>query len=227
MTITIFDQLEQGSDEWLQARCGIVTASVIGQLITPKTISLAKNDTVRSKLTDLSAERITGRVEVTFPTRDMQRGNLLEPFARDLYSTQVQPVHEVGFMRLDTDDYTLGYSPDGLVGDLGLIEIKSPRSKAHLRTILDDQVPSQYMAQLQTGLFVSGRSWIDFISYVPGMPLYVKRIKPNPKWFEAITKAVTHAETCITENVNAYKAATDGLAPTTYWDPFETEEMVF
>jgi hypothetical protein len=225
MTLTIFDQLDQGTDEWLQARCGIVTASVIGQLITPKTVTLAKNGTAESKLVELSAERITGRVEVTFPTRDMQRGNLLEPFARDLYSERFEPVHEVGFMRLDTDMYTLGYSPDGLVGDLGLIEIKSPRPKIHLATIMAGEVPSQYMAQLQTGLFVSGRAWIDFISYVPGMPLYVQRVTPDIKWFNVITEADTHAEASIKENVTAYKTATDGLTDTEWFDPFGEEEI--
>ena len=69
--------------------------------------------------------------------------------------------------------------PDGLVGDDGLIEVKSRRQKKHLQTILSDEVPAENMAQLQTGLLVSGREWIDYMSYCGGMPLWVKRVEPD------------------------------------------------
>jgi putative phage-type endonuclease len=133
------------------------------------------------------AERITGWTEDTPMNSDMWRGVESEPFAREVYSDNYGEVTEVGFMRRDEDGWTLGYSPDGLVGDDGLIEIKAPRAKTHLRTILADEVPAHYMAQCQAGLLVTGRKWIDFVSYVGGMPLYVKRVEPDPAWFAVIT----------------------------------------
>src|SRR5699024_4358299 len=137
MTLTIYDQLEQGSDQWLEARAGILTASTIGQLITAKTIKPAMNDRSRGLCQTLIAERITGHVEPVHPNRAMTRGTLLEPEARRIYAEQTgQGVGEVGFARLDTDTYTLGSSPDGLVGETGGIEIKSPSAKVHVATVL-------------------------------------------------------------------------------------------
>src|SRR5690625_1274587 len=130
MTLTIFDQLVQGTPEWLEARAGILTASTIGQRTTARTIKPAMNDRSRGLCQTLIAERITGHVEPVFPNRAMTRGTLLEPEARRIYAEQTgQDVGEVGFARLDTDTYTLGSSPDGLVGETGGIEIKSPSAK--------------------------------------------------------------------------------------------------
>src|SRR5699024_660478 len=168
MKRTFFNELEQGTDEWLQARCGIVTASTMRSLVTASG-KPADNDTSRGFVRQLATERIIGVPEFTYPTRPMQRGNLLEPHARELYAEHYAPVDEVGFIRLDTDEYSLGYSPDGLVGHDGLVEFKSPGPKEHLRTILADEVPAVYKWQVQVGLFFTGRSWIDFCSYCPGM----------------------------------------------------------
>ena len=102
MTLHVFDDLEQGSDEWLAARRGIVTASVVGQLITPQTIRAASNDKSRALIAQLAAERITGRSESVFVNDDMMRGNLHEPIARDRYAEHHKvTVEQVGFMLLD------------------------------------------------------------------------------------------------------------------------------
>jgi putative phage-type endonuclease len=193
MTLHILNDLEQGSEAWHDARRGIITASVVGKLLTP-TLKVADNDVSRGITTTLAAERITGWTEETAMTSDMWRGVESEPFARNAYSEHYAEVTELGFMRRDEDGWTLGFSPDGLVGDDGLIEIKSPRAKTHLRTILADQVPAHYMPQLQAGLLVSGRKWIDFVSYVGGMPLFVKRVLPDPKWHMAIVAAAMKFE---------------------------------
>lgn len=202
MTLTILNNLEQGTPEWHDARRGIVTASVVGKLITP-TLKVASNDVSRGLTATLAAERITGWTEETAMTSDMWRGVEAEPYARDLYSGYYEQAVEVGFMRLDAGKWTLGYSPDGLVGDDGLIEIKVPRAKTHLNTILADEVPAYYMAQCQAGLLVSGRKWIDFVSYVAGMPLFVKRVQPVERWFDAITDA------CLTFEANAAQIVAD------------------
>lgn len=225
MTLHVYEDLEQGSPEWLAARCGILTASVIGQLITPKTVKPASNDYSRALTATLVAERITGYVEPIFPNRDMERGTLSEPLARDLYAEHHAPVAEVGFMVRDFGEYRIGYSPDGLVGDDGLIEIKSPRQKKHIATILADEVPLEYMAQCQTGLLVTGREWIDYVSYCGGMPLWTKRVEPDPKWFEALTDAALIFEDNATQMIAAYEAATAGLPVTERIDFFPEMEI--
>lgn len=228
MKRTTFESIEQGTDEWFQARCGIVTASTTRSLLTAKG-AVAENDTSRGFIRQLAVERILGQVEFTFPSRAMQRGTALEPFARDLYAENIAPVEEVGFIRLDTDAYPLGYSPDGLVGDDGLIEIKCPSPKEHLRTILVDGVPAEYKPQVQTGLYVSGRAWLDYVSYCPGADLYITRVSPDPVWQEVIDEAVSGAETIIRRLIDTYTTtgAEAGRIHTEWFDPFEEEEMEF
>jgi putative phage-type endonuclease len=202
MTLHVLADLEQGSEEWLEARCGIVTASVVGKLLTP-TLRVADNDTSRGLTATLVAERITGWTEDTAMTPDMWRGREHEPYAREKYAQHFAPVAEVGFMLREGDGWRLGYSPDGLVDDDGLIEVKCPRAKTHLNTILSGEVPAQYMPQIQAGLLVSGRAWCDFVSFVGGMPLWVKRVTPDPKWLEALTAA------CIAFEANASQIVAD------------------
>ena len=224
MKRTFFNELEQGTDEWLQARCGIVTASTMRNLVTSAG-KVADNDTSRGFVRQLATERIIGVPEYTYPTRPMQRGNLLEPHARELYAEHYAPVEEVGFIRLDTDEYSLGYSPDGVVGHDGLLEIKSPGPKEHLRTILADAVPSVYVWQVQVGLYVTGRSWLDFISYCPGADLYVKRVRPDKEAFGTIHLAVSQAETAVRNIIDDYTASGANRVKTEWFDPFMEEEM--
>lgn len=220
-TLREYPNITQGTDEWRDLRAGIVTASTVGQLITPSTLKVASNETSRGLTLTLAAERITGRAEDTPMTSDMWRGVENEPRARDKYAETKAPVRELGFMTRWADDWRLGYSPDGLVGDVGLIEIKSPRPKGHLRTILSDRVPSMYMAQLQAGLFVSGRQWIDYISYSGGMPMYVKRVEPDEEWFKAIKAAVVAFEKDVADMVMAYTEAARTLPATEYIESFQ------
>jgi len=227
MTLTTYAELEQGTDEWLAARCGIVTASVVGQLITPKTIKPAVNDYSRGLTATLVAERITGHVEPMQMNRAMERGTLDEPYARDAYSEHHAPAVEVGFMVRDDWGFRLGYSPDGLVGDDGLIEIKSRAQKKHLQTILADEVPLENMAQIQCGLLVSGREWLDYVSFCSGMPLWTRRVQPDPRWFTAIIEAVSAFEASADEMLTRYAEATTGLPATERVDHFAEMEISF
>ena len=228
MTLTVYDQLEQGTDEWLEARAGILTASTIGQLITAKTIKPAMNDRSRGLCQTLIAERITGHVEPVHPNRAMTRGTLLEPEARRIYSEQTgQDVDEVGFARLDTDTYTLGSSPDGLVSDDGGIEIKSPSAKVHVSTVLSGAIPDYNRAQVQAFLHVTGREWCDFISYYPGQPLFIISDHPDEKWQAAIVSAAEQFEETARSAVARYETATHGLPATEWWDPFDTGEEIY
>lgn len=177
----------------------------------PPIYEVADNETSRGIISTLVAERITGVTEDTPMAFDMYRGVMCEPYARDLYSEHHEPVAEVGFMRYEGDGWTLGYSPDGLVGGDGLIEVKSPRAKTHLNTIMADEVPAYYMAQCQAGLLVSGRNWLDFVSFCQDMPLYVKRVHPDPAWFAAIEAACRSFEERAAALIYAYKKRVIGL----------------
>lgn len=210
MSITTYPTLMQGTDEWFAARRGLVTASVIGKLLTA-TLKVADNDTSRGLALTLTAERITGNIDPSFLSADMWRGVEDEPVARDLYAERYAPVEQLGFIVRDFGGYRIGYSPDGLVGDDGLIECKSRLQKIHLQTILDDRVPDENMAQLQCGLLVSGRAWIDYVSYCGGMPLWVKRVTPDLSWQAAILAAVEALEESAADMTARYHAAVEGL----------------
>lgn len=185
--------IEQGTDEWHALRRGLITASAVKALLTPSG-RVANNATSRTHLLKLVAERLTGESDPSFYNDDMARGHLLEPYARKLYSEHYAPVQECGFITRDLGGCVLGYSPDGLVGDDGLIEIKSRLAKHHLASMLADEVPDEYILQIQTGLAVTRRKWCDYISYTPGLPLFVKRVLPDPIMIAQIELAVKAAE---------------------------------
>lgn len=261
---TIYPDLEQGSDAWLQARCGVVTASVIGQLITwakpeplgydcprcgaevnssclsvtrmtptplktmhservavaaeaDSVLTLAMTDKARAAILRLAAERISGHVEETFTTWDMQRGHDDEPKARDEYEQRHDvTVDEIGFMTLEVDGVTIGYSPDGLVADDGLIECKSRRQATQLAHWIAEpgvQVPAENMAQLQTGLLVSGRDWIDYLGFAEGWHTLEIRVYPDAQWAAVIVAAAKYAETEIQRITTTYTERTAGLTP--------------
>ena len=213
-TLRVYADVAQGTDEWHDLRRGMITASVVGKLVTSKTLAVANNPDQRGLLALLVAERVTGWTDPTYTSDDMWRGVECEPIARDLYGGLHAAVTEVGFMVREGEGWRLGYSPDGLVGDDGLIEVKSPRSKTHLRTIIDGQVPPQYVAQCQAGLLVSGRSWIDYVSYCGGMPLFVRRVLPDPAWHEAIVAACQAFEAAAAEMQADYETRASELPPT-------------
>lgn len=210
MALMTYD-VEQGTEEWDDLRRGIVTASAVGKLVTPKTIQPASNDTSRDLTKSLAAERFTGYTEPTYVSDDMWRGREDEPIARALYAEHYAPVTQTGFMIRDDWGFPIGYSPDGLVGDDGLIEIKSRRQKNHFKTVLDGHPPIDDMAQLQCGLLVSGREWIDYISYSGGMAMWVKRVFPQQKWFDAIVAAVQAFEQNVPEMIRIYQDGAEGL----------------
>lgn len=213
MGLRIYEALEQGSQEWIDARCGLLTASTIGRLITP-TLKLADNDTSRGLTITLAAERITGHVEYVHPSFDMQRGTEDEPWARMVYAEHYAPVQEVGFITRDYDGYTLGFSPDGLVSDDGLIEIKSRNARTQLATIFADRVPAANMMQIQCGLMITGRDWLDYVSFSAGLPLWTKRVYPDLASFDVITEAAERFEIEVDSIIFRYNTAVDGLPMT-------------
>lgn len=219
MSLTVHD-MEQRSEAWYAVRCGIVTASVVGNLITP-TLKVAANDTSRGLVATLAAERITGRVEEGYTSSDMLRGIMDEPVARAHYAEHHAPVTGVGFMVREFGTARLGYSPDGLVVDDGLIEIKSRIPREHVRITLTGTIPHDHMAQMQAGMLVSGRAWCDYISWCGGLPMWTKRVDADDEWQTAILDALTAADQAIDATVTAYTDAVAGLPATeraTYYD---------
>lgn len=215
MTITVLDKVVQGSEEWYDQRRGMVTASVVKELVTP-TLKIAANMGSRSLANKLVAERITGYTEPEYLSSEMIRGMQDEPIARAWYIEHRARAETTvpGFItRWYGGRYQIGYSPDGVVGKTGLIEIKSRDQKHHLATILADEVPGEFMAQIQTGLLVTGRRWCDFISWCGGMPPYVIRVKPDPAWRQAILAAVAQFEVAAVEMVATYRKRTRGVEP--------------
>lgn len=183
---------EQGTDEWFKARCGIVTCTGIAKVLA-KGKNGAPSDTRKRYLYEKVAEEITGKMGEQYTNAHMERGILHEPIAREMYEiTTMQLVKEVGFIRADIgNNVPLGYSPDGLVGDDGLIEIKSKLPYLQVEILHKGEVPSEHKAQLQGGLLATGRAWIDFVSYCPDMPLFIKRVYPDLEYFEKIKEGLT------------------------------------
>ena len=228
MTLTIYDaaDIPQGSDTWLEARRGIVTASTVGKLLT-STGKIANNDTSRALAETLALERLTGRVQYTPPSFDMRRGSILEDDARTVYADRYGPVTEVGFGRIDEDGYSYGASPDGLRGGHGGLEIKCPKPSTHFHTILEGEVPRQYLPQIHMNMLVFDAEWWDFMSHDPGQPPFVKRVHRDPRWDNNITDAIQRAEAAIRSLTDQYQRNTRGNPATEWWDPFAEEEITF
>lgn len=161
----------QRSPEWFQARLGVPSASSFGKVITPTGKPSTQVDGYLNKLV---AEILTGKTDGQEASEAMQRGTELEPEARSYYELIAGPVEEIGFC-IHNDGF--GCSPDGLVGDEGLIEIKCPLSHTQVEYLLlsDGKIPSIYYPQVQGQLLVMDRKWCDFLSYHPDMkPLLVR-----------------------------------------------------
>jgi putative phage-type endonuclease len=160
---------QQLSDEWYQVRCGIPTASNFDKIVTTKGVP-SKQST--KYLYQLAGETITQVKEDTYTNAVMQRGIDMEKEAKSFYKMVNDcDVQEVGFCLDEEKGY--GCSPDGLVGDDGAIEIKCPILSTHVSYLLkmNEGIPKEYYQQVQGILLVTGRKWVDFISYYP-------RIKP-------------------------------------------------
>lgn len=169
---------DQRSPEWWSARLGKATASKIADIVA-KTKS-GPSASRANYAAQLVCERLTGTCADSFSNSAMQWGADTEPMARDAYRLHaLVEVAECGFADHPTIPMT-GASPDGLVGDDGLVEIKCPNSATHISTLLGKAAPSKYHCQIQWQLACTGRSWCDFVSFDPRLPermqLFVQRV---------------------------------------------------
>lgn len=200
--IQFYPEVIQGSAEWMALRCGLLTASEMKLIITP-TLKIAANDKQRAHLFELLAQRITGYIEPRYISDDMLRGVTDEIEARTLYAKTYAPVQEIGFVTNDKWGFTIGYSPDGLVGDDGQVECKSRNQKYQTMTLIEyaagNTIDPDFMIQVQTGLMVSERKWCDLVSYCGGLPMVTVRVFPVEKVQDAILEAATAFERGIDE----------------------------
>lgn len=222
--ITVYD-VEQGSDEWIEARRGILTASEVKLIVTP-TLKKANNDKSRAHLWELLAQRVSGFVEPKYVSDDMLRGSFDESAARDIYGENYAEVEEAGFIVNDDHGFPLGYSPDGLVGDDGLIEIKSRLQKFQVEAIVNGEIPKQHMLQMQTGLLVTGRKWCDYVQYCAGLPLFVQRVLPNQEMRMAIIEAGLALEDELNLKADLYANKAKDLVETERVDDDGTIEII-
>lgn len=170
--------IEQGTPEWFAQRLGKVTASRVSDIIAKTKTGVSASRV--NYLAQLVAERLTGQAADTFKSGAMQHGTETEPQARMAYEAETGlMVTEVAMIQHGTIEMA-GASPDGLVGEDGLVEIKCPNTSTHIATLMADKAPSQYIPQMQWQMACTGRAWCDFVSFDPRLPadmqMFVKRV---------------------------------------------------
>jgi hypothetical protein len=193
--------IEQGSEAWFSARCGRVTGTRFKALLM-KPSTQGYKDLVG----DMVCELITLRMEETYQNAAMEHGIEQEPFARKAYEKLFETdVEEIGFVIPDEGHKYhewIGVSPDGLTD--GLLEIKCPKMKTHLRYITANKLPSEYIPQVQGQLFVTGLPYCDFMSFVEGMKPFVIRVYPDPLMFKAFELILDDTIALVKEELEAY-----------------------
>jgi len=228
--VGFYHRLQQGCDEWLMLRMGMITASEFVKLITT-TLKIANNETSRNYIYELAAQRMNPVIEPHYMNFDMERGHTEEVLAKMVYARELSKVDDCGFIVNTKLGLKVGCSPDGLVGDDGMIEVKSRANKLQIKTIVEGfdcdlidtdsaeiPVPKQFMMQIQAQLWVSGRDWCDFISYSNGLNMIITRVYPDHEYFDVIEAAAISTEKRIAETIDQVN---DALKKTGRWYPVE------
>ena len=180
----IINNCEQGSQEWFKAKAGVPSASNFDKIVDSK-----GNPSKQAKkyMYQLAGEKITGIREETYQNASMLRGVEMEAEARKafeyVYGTKVD---QVGMCL--TDDKICGCSPDGMVGEKGLTEIKCPEIQTHVGYLLDNKLPTKYFQQVQGQLFVTGREWCVFMSYYPGIKPLLVNVERDEEFIKKLDK---------------------------------------
>lgn len=184
--------MEQRSEEWFAARRGKVTASRVADVMakTKTGYSISR----KNYLAHLVMERLTNTIPETFTNAAMQWGIEYEPQARAMYEfTSENKVIEVGFVDHPTIPNS-GASPDGLIGDDGLLEIKCPTSPVHMEYMLNENTPQKYMLQMQWQMACTGRAWCDFVSFDPrfsgDLQIFTMRVHRNQETIDEMEAEV-------------------------------------
>ena len=181
----------QGSPEWHLERLGLVTASRVADVIAKTKSGPAASRA--AYMSTLVAEQLTGNSAESYTNASMVWGTEHEAEARRAYSLETDvTVEEIGFAR--HLKLKSGASPDGLVGDDGIVEIKCPNTHTHIQFLLSEKVPKKYITQMQWQMVCTERSWCDFVSYDPRLPLemqlFIKRIARDDAYIKTLTEGV-------------------------------------
>jgi putative phage-type endonuclease len=185
--------MEQQTEEWFSARLGKVTASRVADVIAKtKTGYSASRD---NYMAQLICERLTGQQGESFTNAAMTHGTETEPLARSAYENRRSLlVKEVGFINHPRIEMS-GASPDGLVADDGLVEIKCPNTATHIDTLLSQKVPTKYITQMQWQMLCCQRKWCDFVSFDNRLPenlqLFVQEVEFDPEYAAMLEKEVS------------------------------------
>ena len=188
----MIEMMDQGTEEWFTIRIGKVTASRVADVIAKtKTGYSATRDNYMAQLV---CERLTGLKGESFTNAAMQHGTDTEPLARAAYEALKDVlIDEVGFVPHPSIDMA-GASPDGLVGDDGLLEIKCPNTATHIETLMSKTVPGKYNTQMQFQMACTGRQWCDFVSFDNRLPeqfqLFVKRVPRDDEFIKQMEDEV-------------------------------------
>jgi len=183
--IEIFE-CDQGSETWLRIRMGIPTASEFATLLSTGR-SGGESKTRRTYLYKLAGERITGTPMESYTNKYMERGKALEPEARDYYQFLTNSkLQRVGFIK----NTNKGCSPDSLIGNDGMLEVKTEAPHLLIERLETDKLPDDHYAQLQGNLWVSEREWIDALIYFPGMQASLKRVFRSDEYIKNLAIAV-------------------------------------
>lgn len=200
----ILHNIEQGSEAWFAARCGRVTGTKFASLMMGESTKGYKD-----LITDLACEIITGKSEETYSNATMEKGIETEPLARieyeRLFDTEVK---QIGFITPDEGEKYhdwIGVSPDGLLPEDGILEIKCPLMKTHLNYIEDNRLPSEYRYQVQGQLFVTGFKYCHFMSFVEGMKPFIIPVFPDQELFSEFERRLDILIVQVQNKLNLYK----------------------
>jgi len=195
---------EQRSEAWYQARCGRITGTRFKNLVSKET-----TDSYKDLVTNIVCEIITGKSEETYVSAAMEYGIEMEPEARSEYEALLNiSVKQVGFIIPDEEhkyhEWT-GISPDGILPDEGILEIKCPLAKTHFEYIERGSLPSEYRYQVQGQLFVTGLRYCHFMSYVPDMKPFIIQVLPEPELFELFEQRLDKLIIEVKEKLEKYQ----------------------
>ena len=188
----VIESCEQGSEEWLRMRLGKVTASRVSDVIKGGR-SGAASKTAKSYMAELILEILTGESQPFFQNEAMRWGTETEPQAKSMYEIKNGFIHvkEVAFVE---HNEFIGISPDGLIGKDGLLEIKCPKTTTQIKYALSDDYSSDYKAQIQMQLWVTGRKWCDFVSFDPRLDCEAgylqQRVERDEEYIEEMKEKV-------------------------------------
>lgn len=202
MSIQIFNCV-QGEPEWFKARRGIPTASEFSTVLA-KGKGGGPSLTRKKYLLTLAGEVLTGECVESWSNIHMERGKVMEAEARDLYAFKTDAeLTRIGFVKSLL--WNAGASPDSLIGEDGGIEVKTALPHIQLERLIDNELPSEHKAQCQGILGITGRQWIDFVSYWPKLPLFVIRVHRDEAYIAALEAAVKEFNAELSQLVERFR----------------------